>query len=166
MKVICLTAAEAACLVLASFAAAHAAVNEDTVSTASTPLAFAELSAVSHTLKATLDAFPTPVNETVDLALGRITGPQGATLAARWTPLTPTQWSSNCNKGYVTGNTTGYTMELHLTPTEAQTFNLYAGDGWCTFTLNPANYSIATNGMQYVAPDSYTISVDAGIWTN
>ncbi|HGY1772655.1 TPA: hypothetical protein ACNVNE_001538 [Klebsiella aerogenes] len=169
MKPIIRNAAQVAGFVFTIVTAAHASVDNQTVTTASDALQFVEQATVSHTLTPTSDKLDTTLTDRTLLANGAVgTGSARGLLVIRWTPdFTGQTLQASGNVVDVVGDNGGK-IKIFF-PTDNWEFILgIDGTYWYSplhLLARTAEYEIEALGDQTVIPGRYTISMDAGIWT-
>ncbi|HGY1772656.1 TPA: hypothetical protein ACNVNE_001539 [Klebsiella aerogenes] len=170
MKPIIRNAAQVAGYVFTTVTAAHASVDQQTVTTASAALQFVEQARVSHTLTPTSDKLDTTLTDGTLLANGAVgAGGTPGILVIRWTPdfTGQTVHNNSVNVADVVGDNGGK-ITIYFPTDNWEIIQSIDGQIWYG-PRNPlartAEYEVEARGDQTVIPGGYTISMDAGIWT-
>ena len=163
-----LNVATVTAILAASAGTAFAAVDESTINTQTATLNFGAEQQVSHVI--TVNS-PLSLTSTAGQEFGKgvISTADGnpALIAVRFTPgFSGVDVNSNKMDVVVHGqNNDGNELNIHLKDDTDSTV-LKGTDWWVTKTeVASHTYGIVSKGDQTIAPDTYEISYDAGIWT-
>ncbi|MGQ8704360.1 AfaD family invasin [Serratia marcescens] len=136
------------------------------INTQSVDLVFGAAATVTNTLTAMTGLTAGDTQDNTKLAEGQVATGDGSpqVMAIRFTP-TVGEAGTSAERRVLSGNTAAEN-KLNV---KLDTQSLTAGvDGW--FVQNPANallsYQVSSDGVQTVAADTYTVSVDASLYQN
>ena len=143
---------------------AHAAVDDSTITPATTVLVFSQAVSLTHTLTP-VGTLPLTLVDDTTLANGSATLDDGsnANFAFRWTPGTAVV---DGHKGTMSGvNDDSHKLVAMLEV--ANEWYRPPVDGWYVpdvAAAAEATYIVLASGDQTVAADSYLLSIDAAVW--
>ncbi|MBI0679132.1 hypothetical protein HCH73_19075 [Citrobacter koseri] len=154
-------------LVFAAITAAHASVDTDTVTTASAPLQFGAQATVTHVLTAVSDTIDPGLSNSQVLATGTVTpSDPAASVVVRYTPGFENQAVKSPYDAIITNDDDGE-VEVSIRNPDATPMPVVdSSNRWLGMGSGPSDYALVSGDQQSVKPGSYTVSIDAAIWTS
>ena len=162
-----LNVATVTAILAASAGTAFAAVDESTINTQTATLNFGATQQVQHTLTP-VENLPTDLASLTVLANGHITSNDGTTseqFAMKYSTLPTIVVGTTPAHATISGDTDSdnkLKVVFNSPDLTADDTTWYYG----ATAVSSIDYKVEADGQQNVKTDNYTVSIDAGIWTN
>lgn len=166
------TKASLALLVLSgSIGLAHAAnIDESNIASQRVELQFVAPLTVNHSLDAVDNLTAGNVEDETPVANGTVTAADASSqvFAVRFSPDMPGAEAVQGKQGVysIPGHTATNTLILQLKPDLETSFDPAGGWLYANAAVASYNYTLVASGPQKVAADTYTVTMDAGIWVS